>query len=120
MNITKNKKVLVKDYVFLHLSIALYSITSVLAKAAANYTFLSVPYILIFGGMIFVLGIYALLWQQAIRPFKPSVAYSNKSVTTIWILIASALIYREGISIRNLIGTILIILGVVMVSSKDE
>lgn len=120
MNITKNKKVLVKNYVFLHLSIALYSVTSVLAKAAANYKFLSVPYILIFGGMILVLGIYALLWQQAIRPFKASVAYSNKSVTTIWVLIASALIYREGISIRNLIGTILIILGVIMVSSENE
>lgn len=116
----KNRTVSMKNYVILHFSIALYSVTTILSKAAANYKFLSIPYILIFGGMIFILGVYAILWQQAIRPFKPSVAYSNKSVTSIWVLIASALIYKEGISVQNVIGTILIIFGVITVSSDNE
>lgn len=107
-------------YVFLHFSILIYTGTSVLSKYASKFDFLSWQYIGCFLGMFCCLGIYALLWQQAIKGFEPTVAYSNKSVTTIWVLIFSVLFFNEGITVQNIIGSILIILGVVLVSNKDE
>lgn len=108
-----------KDYAFLHISILIYSVTIVLSKLAAGYDFLSLGYIICYGGMVAVLGIYAILWQQVIKRFEPSVAYSHKSVTVIWALIISAVLFGESITFGNIIGTALIVCGVVMVSQDD-
>ena len=108
-----------KDYAFLHISILIYSITIVLSKVASDFPFLSLKYILCYGGMVAVLGIYAILWQQVIKRFEPSVAYSHKSVTVIWALLISGFLFGENITLGNVIGTVLIVTGVVMVS-QDE
>lgn len=100
--------------------ILLYSVTSLLSKYASRFDFLSGQYILFLALMVAVLGVYAILWQQAIKGFSPSVAYSNKSVTTIWVLLFSALIFGEGITLGNVIGTVLIITGVILVAQGDE
>lgn len=118
MNTLSNRKV--KDYFFLHVTILIYTATTILSKFTSNYDFLSWQYILCMVGIAFSLGLYAILWQQAIKPFEPSVAYSNKSVTTIWVLIFSVLIFGEGITIYNVIGAIMIIAGVILVVQKDE
>ena len=108
-----------KDYTFLHISILIYSVTIVLSKLAAGYSFLSLGYIICYGGMVAVLGIYAILWQQVIKRFEPSVAYSHKSVTVIWALLISAVLFGESITFGNVIGTALIVCGVVMVSQNE-
>lgn len=85
-----------KKYLFLHGCILLYSVTSLLSKYASGFEFLSGQYLLLLFLMVAVLGVYAILWQQAIKGFSPSVAYSNKSVTTIWVLLFSVLILGKG------------------------
>lgn len=109
-----------KKYFFLHACILLYSVTSLLSKYASRFAFLSGQYLFFLFLMVAVLGIYAILWQQAIKGFSPSVAYSNKSVTTIWVLLFSVLIFGEGITLGNVIGTALIITGVVLVAHGDD
>ena len=110
----------IKRYVFLHACILLFTLTTILSKYASVYDFLSLEYIGIYALMVINLGVYAILWQQAIKPFKASVAYSNKSVTTIWTLIFSAILFDEGITIFNIIGAALIIFGIVLVTLKNE
>lgn len=110
----------IKRFLFLHGCILFYSTTLVLSKYASMFDFLSIPYILLMMGMVLVLGIYAILWQQVIKYFSPSVAYSNKSVTTIWVLFFSYFLFNEGITLNNVIGALLIIFGVIMVSQDDK
>lgn len=109
----------VKDFLLLHACILWYTVTSILSKAASQYPFLSAKYILCFIGIFFTLGSYAILWQQVIKRFKPSVGYSNKSVSLIWTIVFSAAIFKERITVYNIVGAVLIILGVIMVA-KDE
>lgn len=109
-----------KNYLFLHFTILIYTATTILSKIASGFNFLSLPYILCMGGIVLSLGVYAILWQQAIKPFEPSVAYSNKSVTTIWVLLFSVLIFGEGITLFNVLGAVMIIAGVVLVVQKDD
>lgn len=118
-NIIKRKD-RVFDYLFLHFTILIFTGTTICSKLASSCTFLSLGYIMSFVGIIFSLGTFALLWQQVIKRFEPSVAYSNKSVTTIWVLLFSCLIFNEGITINNIIGTVILIVGVILVSKKDE
>lgn len=108
------------NYIFLHISILLFTVTTILSKYASAYEFLSLNYILILTLMVINLGVYAVLWQQAIKPFKASVAYSNKSVTTIWTLAFSAILFNERITIHNIIGALMIIFGVVLIASENE
>lgn len=93
--------------------------TSILSKAASRYPFLSWKYLICFIGIFVTLGSYAILWQQVIKRFKPSVGYSNKSVSLIWTMIFSSLIFNERITLYNIIGAIVIIIGVVLVA-QDE
>lgn len=108
-----------KQYFFLHLCIFWYTGTTILSKVASDMEFLSLPYLLCYGGIIVVLGLYAIFWQQAIKGFKPSVAYSNKSVNLIWTLVVSALLFHEQITWNNLAGAAVIILGVCLVVQDD-
>lgn len=105
----------IKKYVVLHFCILLYTFVTVLSKFAARFSFLSDKYILCVGGVFGILGLYALFWQQIIKQFKTSVAYSNKSVTTIWVVFLSNIFFGESITFHNIIGAVIIILGVIMV-----
>ena len=53
-----------KAYLFLHLLLMVYSASGILSKLAAGKAFLSWPFLLLYGGVIALLGVYALGWQQ--------------------------------------------------------
>ena len=116
----KDRKKKIFQYLFLHFIILIYTGTTICSKLASEYPFLSFGYIMSFAGMIASLGTFAILWQQVIKHFEPTVAYSNKSVTTIWVLLFSCILFNEGITINNIIGAVIIIIGVILVSKKDE
>lgn len=105
-------------YLQLHVVIWIYSLSSVLIKMSSLYDFFSIQFLAIYALIIIVLGIYALLWQQMIKKFEPSIAYSNKSVTTIWTMIYAIMIFGETISIKKIIGILLILAGIVITTMK--
>lgn len=108
------------NYIKLHLCILLYTFSTVMSKVTAQYDFLSIQFILCFGCIFLILGVYAIFWQQVIKNFNASVAYSNKSVTTIWTLLFANLFFHEGITIHNVIGALIIVCGVILVAQRDE
>ena len=59
--------------------------------------------------------IYALAWQKNIQKFELSVAYANKSVYLIWSQIWAVLIFGEVLSIKNVIGLLVVLIGVLVV-----
>lgn len=109
-----------KEFLILHISIFIYSLSAIFSKLASGYSFLSLEYILFLGLQVLVLGVFAILWQQAIKPFKASVAYSNKSITTLWTLLFSTCFFGETITFFNVIGAMLIVIGVIMVVNSDD
>ncbi|MDE6209842.1 MAG: transporter [Lachnospiraceae bacterium] len=115
----ETKKQVIKRYIILHLCILFFTMSTIMSKVAAKFDFLSIKYIICFVIMFAILGIYAIVWQQAIKGFSPSVAYSNKSVTTIWVLLFSNILFQEGIELQNIIGAALIILGVILVAKNE-
>ena len=116
MKLSKTK---VKNFVLLHLCIWIYTGSSICSKLASQYPFLSSKYVFFTLLIFMILGIYAIFWQQIIKRFDASVAYSNKSVTTIWTLLYSVLFFGEGLTIYNVIGTAVLVTGVIMVASDE-
>ena len=91
-----------------------YACTSICTKMASRQEMLSWPYLLWIAGAIGVLGLYALLWQQVIARMPLSTAYMFKGTSLIFVLLFSALLFGEAITTNNLIGSAIIIAGIVL------
>ena len=108
-----------KAYFLLHVLLLLYAASTVLSKLASGVPFLSVPFVLYYGGILLLLGIYALGWQQAIRHLPLTTAYANKAVTVIWGLLAGLALFGESLTPGKILGAALVIGGVVLFAFSD-
>lgn len=105
--------------IFLQIIIVIYTLSGICAKFASGYNLFSVEFIGFYGLEIIILGLYAVLWQQVLKRFDVSVAYANRSIALIWSLIWSVVFFGERITIGNIIGTIIVILGIVVVNLDE-
>ena len=115
-----NKKQLIKNIIILQAIIALYSLSTVMSKFAAEEDFLSFKFILFYGIEIFILGVYAILWQQIIKKFDISVASANKAMAVLWSMLWAILFFHDNITINNVIGIVIIIIGTLIVNSDNR
>lgn len=109
-----------KSLLLLHLLVMGYSFGGVLSKMAAAQPFLSLRFCICYGGIITILGIYALAWQQIIKKLPLTTAYANKAVAVVWGLVWGLLIFHEAITPGKLAGATLVVVGVVLFSKTDE
>lgn len=108
-----------KTYFFLHLLLMVYSTNGILSKLAAGKTFLSWPFLLLYGGVIVLLVVYALGWQQVLKRVPLSVAYANKAVTVVWGCVWGVLVFREHLSPGKVIGGVLVLAGIALYGWAD-
>ena len=115
------KKAYWRCIIFLQAIIVIYTFSSVCGKMATNGNeFMSRMFIIYILLDFILLAVYALLWQQGLKRFDLNVAYANRSVAIIWSMVWSALIFREGITVANIIGTAIIIIGTMLVNTDAE
>lgn len=114
------KKVKIKQLVILQAIIMIYTLSSVVAKFASGEEFLTFKFIVFYGLEILILGIYAILWQQIIKKFDLSIAYANKAMSLLWSLLWAILFFKESITVKNVIGVIIVIIGTIIVNSDDK
>ncbi len=91
-----------------------YACTSIFTKLASRQEMLSWPYLLCILGAFSVMGLYALLWQQLIARMPLSTAYMFKGTSLIFVLLFSVLLFGEGITWMNVLGSVIIIAGIVL------
>lgn len=114
---TKSK---VKNIIILQLVIIIYSLSSVCAKFASGEPFLSPKFILFYGIEILILGSYAICWQQVIKHFDLSIAYANRATGLLWSVIFALFIFKENISVMNIIGIGVAICGIILVNLDEN
>lgn len=118
----KSKKLIAKStiilqFIILQFIVMIYTLSGVMGKFAAGYDFLSWQFILYYGLEIFILGIYAILWQQIIKRFDLSVAYVNRSIALFWSLLWAVLFFQETVSLQNIIGVVIVVIGTMVVNT---
>lgn len=114
------KKSALKDYALLHCSFLIYSFVAVLSKLAALQGMFTIRFFVFAVLEVAVLGIYALLWQQCLKRFSLIKAYANKGIVVLWNLLWAAVLLHERITLGNMLGSVIIILGIVVVSSDEN
>lgn len=98
----------------------IYALVSTLTKTASYYEFLSIEYIFALAGAVLLLGVYALLWQQIIKKMPISDAYMFKGTSIVFVLLLSAWLFEEVITWQNVVGSIIIILGIALFAKADK
>ncbi len=114
------KKVSFKMILVLQLVVMIYTLSSVMAKLASGYDALSLPFLFFYGVEILILGIYAIAWQQIIKRCELSVAYANRSMAILWSLIWTVVFFHEVLTVKNIIGVLIVFAGTMIVNSDGE
>ena len=113
----------IKKYILLHLTVMLFSFTSVYSKAASgfyNREGLTSPMLYLFLFLMLLnCALYAVIWQKVIKKFELNVAYANRTVYLIWSQIWAFLIFNETLTARNMAGLAVTLLGVMIVQLSD-
>lgn len=114
----------VKDYLLLHICVLVFSFTSVFAKFAANMYneggFWDFRLWLFVFLMLSVCVIYAFFWQKVIKNVDLHVGYANRSVYLIWGQIWAITIFGEHLTLKNVIGLIIVLIGVLVVTYNTK
>lgn len=115
-----NKKISWKVILSLHLLLFIYSLESVCSKFAAKQELFSIKFFLFYGLVLFLLFFYALAWQRILKYMPLTVAYANKGITIVWGMFWGALLFQEAITIKTLIGGVIILIGIYLVVTNNE
>ena len=106
--------------VALHILLMVFSLSGVASKLASTHPFLSVPFILYYGLMVVVLGVYAIGWQQVIKRLPLTTAYANRAVTVIWGIVWGAVLFHESVSVQKVLGAVIVLVGVALYAVADH
>lgn len=110
----------VTDLIILHIMFMLFSLGAVASKTAANSEFLSLRFFFFYGIVLGGLAIYAIVWQQMLKRLPLVTAYANKAVTVAWGIIWGYVFFGEGVTVRKIVGAIIVICGVIIVVMADK
>ncbi|MCQ2546177.1 MAG: EamA family transporter [Clostridia bacterium] len=114
----------ISRYMMLHFAVLLFSFTSVFAKSAANaynHGGLTDRMFLLFCFlMILNCVVYAFFWQIVIKKVPLNVGYANRSVYLIWSQIWAVAFFGEVLTVKNIIGLAIVMIGVIVVSLSAD
>ena len=109
-----------KYLIFLHILLMVYSLSTVCSKMASRQEFLSFKFCLFYGGVVVLLGIYAVVWQQIIKKLPLTLAYANKAVTVFWGIVWGLVFFGEEITFRKIAGALIVIAGIAVYAFADN
>jgi multidrug transporter EmrE-like cation transporter len=107
---------------FIILAITFQSLGGIFEKYAA----LSSPALSLIGivtNVFYILSLgclflQAIVWQQALRYFPLSVAYPFMGLVNFVVLFSSAILFQEGVTLANIMGLVLISVGIAVISHE--
>ena len=109
-----------KPFIILHLILLINSLGGICSKTAAGKPFLSFEFCLYYGLMILILGVYAIAWQQVLKMLPLNIPYANKADAIIWSALWGELFFNETITLSNIIGTVIVLAGVMLMVWDGE
>lgn len=78
------------------------------------------PFAFFFVGAVVVLMVFSVMWQLLLEKMELTSAYLRKGIYYILVLLWSCLLFDEKITLMNVLGSIIIMLGLVVASTGKE
>jgi multidrug transporter EmrE-like cation transporter len=96
----------------------MYSISGIFTKLASGQT--RWFFLLFYGLSLFVLAVYAVVWQFLLQRFKLSEAFTHKGIVVIWGILWGILLFSETLSVGKILAAALIIAGIGIRGKENE
>ena len=80
---------------------------------------MSFRFLLLYGGSLCLMMVYAIVWQQVIKKLPLMVAYANKAVIVFWGLIWGILFFNEKITLGKFAGVVMVMAGIVLFAGSE-
>ena len=109
-----------KWFVLLHLSLVINSLAGTASKLAGRHDFASFGFVFWYGVMLAITMAFAIAWQQILKHMSLTFAFTNKPVTIIWGLIWGVSIFHETLSWKMILGSVIILIGIVIGVSDTQ
>ena len=103
-----------KWFILLHLSLVINSLAGTASKLAGQHEFLSFGFVFWYFVMLLITMAFAVAWQQILKHMSLTFAFTNKPVTIIWGLIWGVTIFRETLSWKMILGSAIILIGIIV------
>ena len=103
-----------KWFILLHLSLVLNSLAGTASKLAGRQKFLSFKFMFWYGVMLLITMSFAVAWQQILKNMSLTFAFTNKPITIVWGLIWGGMIFRETLTWKMILGSAIILIGIVV------
>ncbi|MFG6339820.1 MAG: hypothetical protein K1W31_15810 [Lachnospiraceae bacterium] len=120
MGMLKNNVIL---FLLMQIMNVIFSLNSVLMKLASiswqQEGLFAIKTVAILMAAVAVLGVYAVAWQAILSKVDLAQAYLNKGTVVFWGLVWSALVFREQITLFNIVGSVVIFIGLMMVNYHE-
>lgn len=108
-----------RTLLLLHILLLFYSLSDVMSKLAAGFDFLSLGFVVCYGGLLLILAGYAVGWQQVIKRMPLTTAYANRGITVVWGIFWGALFFSEAVTPGKIAGAVMVVAGIVLFSIAD-
>lgn len=113
-------EVSLKWFIILHLSLVVNSMAGAASKMAGRQKFLSLKFFFYYGLVLFITFAFALVWQQVLKHMSLTFAFTNKPITMIWGIVWGIMIFQEQFTLQKLLGTIVVLIGIIIGVSGNE
>lgn len=107
-------------FLILHLSLVVNSLAGAASKMAGRQKFLSLKFFFFYGLVLCITFAFALVWQQVLKHMSLTFAFTNKPITMIWGILWGVMIFQEAFTWKKLLGTIIVLIGIVIGVSGNE
>ena len=101
-------------YILLNIILFIFSFCGVLSKLASRERMFSLRFCLFYLASLFIMGLYAVFWQQILKYVPLSTAYANRAVTVVWGSFWGVLFFGEHLTPGKIAGIIIIISGIIL------
>lgn len=105
-------------FVMIILSVLFQAGSGVFSKYAALQSGNSITNVFFVAALV-LLVLQAITWQQALMNYSLSYAFPFMSITNFVVLITSAILFKEQITMYNIVGLFLISAGIMLLSRGD-
>ena len=103
-----------KWFILLHLSLILNSLAGTASKLAGRQKFLSFKFMFWYGVMLLITMSFAVAWQQILKNMSLTFAFTNKPITIVWGLIWGVTIFKEILTWKMILGSVIILVGIIV------
>lgn len=108
-----------KSVIFLVCAFFVYSMALLFSKYASGMAS-TMKFILFYGCSLACIGVYAILWQLALKDIPLNVAYPLKAVTLVISMFFGYIIFHDAVTVPMIVGTVIIFAGVILVGGSHE